>query len=195
VVSCCATYGDLDMSRVGKLPIKLPSGVTVDIKGNDVTVKGPKGELRRSFDAAMSITMSEGSLVVTPPGEQSRYGAVHGLTRALLANMVEGVSKGFERALEVVGVGYRVQKAGDKLVLQSGFTHPVEVVPPPGISFVVEGTNRVKVMGVDKELVGDVAAKLRAIRKCDSYKGKGIKYAGEKIRLKPGKAGRAAAKK
>jgi large subunit ribosomal protein L6 len=183
------------MSRVGKLPIKLPSGVTVDIKGNEVTVKGPKGELRRSFDAAMSITMSEGSLVVTPPGDQSRYGAVHGLTRALLANMVEGVSKGFERALEVVGVGYRVQKAGDKLVLQSGFTHPIEVVPPPGISFVVEGTNRVKVLGVDKELVGDVAAKLRAIRKCDSYKGKGIKYAGEKIRLKPGKAGRAAAKK
>lgn len=183
------------MSRVGKLPIKLPSGVTVDIKGNEVTVKGPKGELRRSFDAAMSITMSEGSLVVTPPGDQSRYAAVHGLTRALLANMVEGVSKGFERMLEVVGVGYRVQKAGDKLVLQSGFTHPVEVVPPPGISFVVEGTNRVKVVGVDKELVGDVAAKLRAIRKCDSYKGKGIKYAGEKIRLKPGKAGRAAAKK
>ncbi len=117
--------------------------------------------------------MSEGSLMVTPPAERSRYGAVHGLTRALLANMVEGVSKGFEKALEVVGVGYRVQKAGDKLVLQSGFTHPVEVVPPPGISFVVEGTNRVKVVGVDKQLVGDVAAKIRAIRKCDSYKGKG----------------------
>jgi large subunit ribosomal protein L6 len=195
VASCCATCGDLDMSRVGKLPIKLPSGVTVDIKGNEVTVKGPKGELQRSFDAAMSIALSEGSLVVTPPGDQTRYGAVHGLTRALLANMVEGVSKGFERALEVVGVGYRVQKVGDKLVLQSGFTHPVEVVPPPGISFVVEGTNRVKVVGVDKQLVGDVAAKIRVIRKCDSYKGKGIKYAGEKIKLKPGKAGRAAAKK
>jgi large subunit ribosomal protein L6 len=170
------------MSRVGKRPIKLPPGVTVDIKGNEVTVKGPKGELRRSFDATMSISMNEGSLVVVPPGDQARYGAVHGLTQALLANMVEGV-------------GYRVQKAGDKLVLQSGFTHPVEVVPPLGVSFLVEGTNRVKVVGVDKELVGDVAAKLRAIRKCDHYKGKGIKYVGEKIRLKPGKAGRAAAKK
>lgn len=183
------------MSRVGKLPIKVPAGVTVDIKGNEVTVKGPKGELRRSFDAAMSITNSEGTLVVTPPSDQVRYGAVHGLTRALLANMVEGVSKGFEKGLEVVGVGYRVQKAGDKLVLQSGFTHPVEVEPPAGVSFVVEGTNRVKVVGVDKELVGDVAAKLRDIRRCDHYKGKGIKYVGEKIRLKPGKAGRAATKK
>ena len=183
------------MSRVGNLPIKLPSGVTVDIKGNEVTVKGPKGELQRSFDSTMSITMNEGSLVVIPPGDQPRYGAVHGLTRALLANMVEGVSKGFEKALEVVGVGYRVQKVGDKLVLQAGFTHPVEVVPPPGVSFQVEGTNRVKVVGVDKQVVGDVAAKIRAIRKCDHYKGKGIKYAGEKIRIKPGKAGRAAAKK
>jgi large subunit ribosomal protein L6 len=183
------------MSRVGKLPIKVPRGVTVDINGNEVTVKGPKGELQRSFDPAMSITMKEDSLTVTPPSDLPRYGAVHGLTRALLANMVQGVSQGFEKALEVVGVGYRVQKAGEKLVLQSGFTHPVEVVPPPGVSFLVEGTNRLKVVGADKELVGDVAAKIRAIRKCDHYKGKGIKYAGEKIRLKPGKAGRAAAKK
>ena len=183
------------MSRVGKLPIKLPKGVSVDIKGNEVTVKGPKGELRRSFDPTMSITLHEGVLTVLPPGDQPRYGAMHGLTRALLANMVDGVNQGFEKALEVVGVGYRVQKAGEKLILQSGFTHPVEVAPPAGVSFVVEGTNRVKVVGVDKELVGDVAAKLRAIRKCDHYKGKGIKYAGEKIRLKPGKAGRAAAKK
>ncbi len=183
------------MSRVGKLPITVPKGVTVNIQGNQVTVKGPKGELERSFDPSMSVTLKEGVLTVTPPGDQPRYGAVHGLTRALLANMVQGVSQGFEKGLEVVGVGYRVQKAGEKLVLQSGFTHPVEVAPPAGVSFVVEGTNRVKVLGVDKELVGDVAAKLRAIRKCDHYKGKGIKYAGEKIRLKPGKAGRAAAKK
>ncbi len=183
------------MSRVGKLPIKVPKGVSVNINGNEVTVKGPKGELQRSFDPAMAVTMKEDSLTVTPPADLPRYGAVHGLTRALLANMVQGVSQGFEKSLEVVGVGYRVQKAGEKLVLQSGFTHPVEVVPPPGISFLVEGTNRMKVVGVDKELVGDVAAKIRAIRKCDHYKGKGIKYAGEKIRLKPGKAGRAAAKK
>lgn len=183
------------MSRVGKLPIAVPQGVSVSIEGSEVVVKGPKGELMRSFDPAMSITLKESVLTVSPPGELPRYGAVHGLTRALLANMVLGVSQGFEKGLEVVGVGYRVQKAGDKLVLQTGFTHPVEVVPPAGVSFVVEGANRVKVVGVDKELVGDVAAKLRAIRKCDHYKGKGIKYAGEKIRLKPGKAGRAAAKK
>lgn len=183
------------MSRIGKLPIVLPPGVTAEIRGNEVTIRGPKGELHRVFDSAMSIVLDNGKIVVTPIDEQGRSAAVHGLTRTLLANMVEGVHKGFEKALDVVGVGYRVQKAGDKLVLQVGFTHPVEVVPPAGVSFVVEGTNRVKVVGMDKELVGNVAAKLRAIRKCDSYKGKGIKYVGEKIRLKPGKAGRAAAKK
>lgn len=183
------------MSRVGKLPIEVPQGVSVDIRDNEVTVKGPRGELRRSFDPAMCISLKGGVLTVTPPGDQPRYGAVHGLTRALLANMVHGSSQGFEKALEVVGVGYRVQKVGEKVVLQTGFSHPVEVSPPTGVSFVVEGTNRVKVVGADKELVGDVAAKLRAIRKCDRYKGKGIKYVGEKIRLKPGKAGRAAAKK
>ncbi len=183
------------MSRVGKLPIKVPEVVAVEIKGNEVTVKGPKGELRRAFDPCMSITLAEGILTVAPPGDQPRYGAVYGLTRALLANMVQGVDQGFEKALELVGVGYRVQKTGEKLVLQCGFSHPVEVAPPAGVSFVVDSPTRVKVVGIDKELVGDVAAKLRAIRKCDRYKGKGIKYLGEKIRLKPGKAGRAAAKK
>jgi large subunit ribosomal protein L6 len=182
------------MSRVGKLPIRLPSGVAVEIKEEEVVVKGPKGELWRSFDRAMSIALEGGEVVVAPKGN-SGSGALHGLTRSLLANMVDGVSKGYEKLLEVVGVGYRAQKAGEKLVLQVGFTHPVEVTPPAGISFSVEGTNRIKVAGIDKEAVGEAAAKLRAIRPCDSYKGKGVRYVGETLRLKPGKAGRAAAKK
>jgi large subunit ribosomal protein L6 len=183
------------MSRVGRSPISLPAGVTAVIEGTDVSVKGPKGEARRSFDSRMIIAVKEGNLVVTPSEEDGGSDAVHGLTRALLANMVEGVSKGFEKTLEISGVGYRAQKSGDKLVLQAGFTHPVEMNPPSGVTFQVEGVNRIKVVGTDKEIVGEVAAKIRAVRPCDSYKGKGIKYMGEKIRLKPGKAGRAAAKK
>lgn len=182
------------MSRVGKLPIRLPAGVAVETKGDEVTVKGPKGELHRSFDPAMSIVVEEGNVLVTPTGGDD-CGALHGLTRSLLANMVEGVSRGYERLLEVVGVGYRAQKVGEKLVLQVGYTHPVEVSPSSGISFAVEGTNRIKVMGIDKESVGEATAKIRAIRPCDSYKGKGVRYVGETMRLKPGKAGRAAAKK
>jgi large subunit ribosomal protein L6 len=183
------------MSRVGRLPIALPAGVTVVIDGTDVSVKGPKGEARRLFDSRMTIVRREDSLLVTPADEDGGSDAVYGLTRALLANMVEGASKGFEKTLEIIGVGYRAQKSGDKVVLQAGFTHPVEITPPSGIAFQVEGVNRIKVVGTDKELVGEVAAKIRAVRPCDSYKGKGIKYMGEKIRLKPGKAGRAAAKK
>jgi large subunit ribosomal protein L6 len=182
------------MSRVGRLPIHLPSDVVVEIKGNEVTAKGPKGELCRSFDPAMSIVLKDNDLLVSPSSGED-HGARHGLTRALLANMVEGVSKGFERLLEVIGVGYRAQKVGEKLVLQVGYTHPVEMSAPSGIDFVVEGANRVRVLGIDKELVGEVAAQIRAIRRCDSYKGKGIRYVGETLRLKPGKAGRAAAKK
>ncbi len=183
------------MSRVGRLPIPLPSGVTAVIDGTNVSVKGPKGEASRSFDRRMNISLKEGSLLVSPKEGNDGNGAVYGLTRALLSNMVEGVSKGFEKTLEVQGVGYRAQKSGDKLVVQAGFTHPVEVVPPAGVSFQVEGANRIKVTGTDKERVGEVAAKIRAIHPCDSYKGKGIKYLGERTRLKPGKAGRAAAKK
>ncbi|MBM4443896.1 MAG: 50S ribosomal protein L6 [Chloroflexi bacterium] len=182
------------MSRVGKLPIDLPPGVAVEIRENEVTVKGPKGELCRSFDPKMSIALEGGALVVST-GSRDGLGALHGLTRSLLANMVDGVSKGYEKLLEVVGVGYRAQKVGEKLVLQVGFTHPVEVSPASGISFSVEGTNRIKVAGIDKEAVGEAAAKIRAIRRCDSYKGKGVKYVGETLRLKAGKAGRAAAKK
>lgn len=183
------------MSRVGQRPVPLPQGITVDIQKNEVTVKGPKGELHRSFHAAMSITLKDGSLVVSRPNDQKMYRALHGLTRSLLANMVEGVDKGFERFLEIVGVGYRVQSVGDKIVLQVGYTHPVEVSPPPGISVTAEGPNRVRVFGIDKEAVGRVAARIRRIHPPDAYKGKGIRYFGEQVRLKPGKAGRAVGKK
>ncbi len=183
------------MSRVGQSPIPLPQEVTVAVRKGSVTVKGPKGELRRSFHPAMSIAAKDDYLVVSRPNDQKMYRALHGLTRSLLANMVEGVHKGFERYLDVVGVGYRAQTAGDKISLQVGFTHSVEVSAPPGISLTVEGANRIKVFGIDKELVGRVAASIRAIRPPDAYKGKGIRYSGEQVRLKPGKAGRAAGKK
>lgn len=183
------------MSRVGRLPIPLPQGVAVDIRGSEVAVKGPKGELHRSFHPAMTITLSDDNLIVSRPSDQRPYRALHGLTRSLLANMVEGVDKGFEKVLDIVGVGYRAQKSGDKLVLQVGYSHAVEISPPLGIELLTEGANRIRVLGIDKELVGDVAAKIRAVRPPDAYKGKGIRYSGERIRLKAGKAGRAIGKK
>ena len=163
------------MSRVGRMPITVPQGVVVDIKKDGVTVTGPKGELCRRFNPDMSITLNDNNLI----------------TRSLLANMVEGVAGGFEKNLEIVGVGYRVEKAGDGLVIRVGFSHSVEVSPLPGVSLAVEGTNRIKVMGIDKEVVGEMAAEIRAIRPPDAYKGKGIRYAGELVRLKAGKAGKA----
>jgi len=183
------------MSRIGNLPIPVPQGVTVDIKKNEVIVKGPKGELYRSFHPAMSIVLDDGKITVSRPSDQKVYRAVHGLTRSLLANMVEGVDKGFEKVLDIVGVGYRVQQSGDKLVLQVGYTNTIEIAPPAGVSLTAEGTNRIKVTGINKELVGEMAARIRAVRPPDSYKGKGIRYSGEKIRLKPGKAGKAIGKK
>ena len=182
------------MSRVGRMPIPLPPGVSVNIKKNEVTVKGPKGELHRSFHPVMSIALKDGNLVVSRPSDQKFHLALHGLTRSLLANMVKGVEGGFEKVLEVVGVGYRAQKVDDKLVLQVGYTHTVEILPPQGISLLIEGTNRIKVFGIDKQLVGEVAARIRAVHPPDRYKGKGIRYLGERIRLKPGKAGKAVGK-
>ena len=178
------------MSRIGKMPIPVPQGVEVSIKGSEVRVKGPQGELSRSFNPAMSISLNDNSIIVSRPSDNRIHRSLHGLTRSLLANMVEGVSKGFKKELETVGVGYRAQKVGEKVVLQVGYSHPVEVMPPPGVLVEVIGTNRISVQGIDKELVGDVAAKIRAIRPPDSYKGKGIRYAGERIRLKPGKSGK-----
>jgi len=183
------------MSRIGKLPIPVPQGVSVDIQGSNITVKGPKGELHRSFHPAISITLEDGHILVTRPSDQKIYRALHGLTRSLISNMVQGVDKGFEKILDIVGVGYRVQQSGEKLVLQIGYAHPVEIPSTPGISISAEGVNRIKVQGIDKELVGNVASKIRAIRPPDSYKGKGIRYSGEIIRLKAGKAGKAIGKK
>jgi large subunit ribosomal protein L6 len=183
------------MSRVGNRPINVPKGVDVSIKGNEVTVKGPKGQLSRSFLKDMSISLNDGILTVSRPTDNRRHRSLHGLTRSLLANMVEGVSQGFKKSLELYGVGYRAAKSGEKLVLQVGYTKPVEFIPPTGISLVTEGPTQISVLGIDKELVGGVAAKIRAVKPPDSYLGKGIKYAGERVRRKAGKAGKVGRKK
>ena len=179
------------MSRVGKMPIAVPQGVSVTIEASDVAVAGPRGELRRQFSPDMQITLTDDTLAVSRPSDDRIHRSLHGLTRSLLANMVEGVTNGFERTLDIVGVGYRAQKTGDNLVINVGFSHPVEVTPLPGVTLSVEGNNRVKVSGIDKEVVGEMAARIRAIRPPDSYKGKGIRYGGEVVRLKAGKAGKA----
>lgn len=179
------------MSRVGRMPIAVPLGVVVSIKEGEVTVTGTKGELCRRFNSDMSITLDNNSLIVKCPSDSRRHRSLHGLTRSLLANMVEGVTNGFEKTLEVVGVGYRAEKAGDRLILRVGFSHLVEVSPLPGVLLTVDGTNRIKVTGIDKEVVGQMAAEIRAIRPPDAYKGKGIRYQGEVVRLKAGKAGKA----
>ncbi len=176
------------MSRIGKSPITVPQGVAVTIKDNEVTVKGPKGELNRRFNPDMAIALQEGKLIVSRPSDSKTHRSLHGLTRTLLANMVEGVTKGYQKDLDIVGAGYRVEKIGDNLVLRVGFSQKKEVSPVPGITLATEGATKIKVIGIDKELVGEVAAKIRAIRIADPYKGKGIRYAGEVIHLKAGKA-------
>ena len=183
------------MSRIGKLPITVPSGVTVNIAGANVTVKGPKGELKRSMPAEMGIKLEGTTLTVTRPSDNKKHRAFHGLTRTLLANMVQGVSKGFEKNLEIVGVGYRAEKTGDKLNLRLGYSHQVEVAPIPGTTLSVEANTKIKVSGINKEDVGEMAAEIRALRVPDHYKGKGIRYAGEKVHLKPGKAGKVVGRK
>ncbi len=183
------------MSRIGRMPIPIPSGVTVTIKDNDITVKGPRGELKRSFHPDMSVSLKDNVLTVSRPSDERMQRALHGLTRSLLANMVLGVTKGFEKNLEIVGVGYRAEKAGEKLVLRVGLSHPLEVTPLPGVSLAVEGANRIKITGIDKEAVGENAAEIRALRLPDVYKGKGIRYAGEVVHLKAGKAGKVIGKK
>ena len=182
------------MSRVGRLPIPLPKDVVVKIENGEVIVKGPKGELRRGLGSDISISMEKNTLVVARANDERDVRARHGLMRALVFNMVTGVTKGYEKGIDIVGVGYKVQKTGDKIVFNVGYSHPVEVTPAAGISFAVEGTTKLKISGIDKEAVGLMAAKIKAIKPHDAYKGKGLRYTGEKIKLKAGKAGKAVGK-
>ena len=178
------------MSRIGRMPIALPEGVEVTQDGNRLTVKGPLGTLEREIHPEMKLERENGQLQVVRPSDQPRHRALHGLTRTLVANMVTGVTTGFTRALEISGVGYRAQLQGQKLVLALGYSHPVEVDPPAGIEFRVETPTKLAVFGADKELVGQTAAYIRSRRKPEPYKGKGIRYAGEHILRKAGKAGK-----
>jgi large subunit ribosomal protein L6 len=178
------------MSRIGKAPIPLPDKVSVSLNGLAVTVKGPKGELSRTLPDGVQISQDGNTLVVSPSSETRRSRERHGLCRTLVANMVEGVSQGYTRKLEIVGVGYRAAVQGKKLVVSAGYSHQVEMVPPDGVSFAVEGNTTVLVSGANKELVGNEAAKVRAIRPPEPYKGKGIKYEGEYILRKAGKTGK-----
>lgn len=179
------------MSRIGRMPVMIPKGVDVVVKGSSVRVKGPKGEMSHTFPAAMTIMVDEGVVQVGRPSDESIHRALHGMTRALINNMVVGVSNGFEKILEVNGVGYRAEMNGKNLVLNVGYSHPVVVEPAEGISFEVDTrTRQIKVLGYDKQQIGQVAADIRKIRPPEPYKGKGIKYLDEKIRRKAGKAGK-----
>ena len=179
------------MSRIGRLPIAIPAGVVVKIgEGNLVTVKGPKGTLERKLSADMNIAIEDGHVVVSRPSDLKRFRELHGLTRTLIANMIEGVTKGFEKTLEINGVGYRAAKQGKKLVLTLGYSHLVEMMDPEGIETVVEGQNKIIVKGISKEKVGQFAAEIRTKRPPEPYKGKGIKYDYEHIRRKVGKTGK-----
>jgi large subunit ribosomal protein L6 len=183
------------MSRIGRLPIPVPSGVDVTIDGRQVTVTGPKGTLSRALHPDMTISREDGTLVVTRPTEQKTHKQLHGLTRTLVNNMVVGVTDGYRKGLEITGVGYRAALSGRKLQLNLGYSHQIEIDPPEGITFEVENPTRLAVVGIDKELVGQIAAKVRATRKPEPYKGKGVRYAGEYIRRKAGKAGKIGGKK
>lgn len=176
------------MSRIGKAPIVVPSGVTVNIDGAKVSVKGPKGQLDRQFVAEMSFKHEDGKIQVLRKSEDRTTRSLHGLSRTLLANMIKGVTDGFDRNLEIVGVGYRAAMEGKKLVMQLGYSHPVEITPPDGLNIVVGKNNVITVSGIDKQAVGDLASFIREKRPPEVYKGKGIKYAGEVIRRKAGKA-------
>jgi large subunit ribosomal protein L6 len=178
------------MSRVGKKPIELPTGVTLTLDNSTVTVKGPKGELTRTFNPEIGITVEENVVTITRPSEAKEHRALHGTTRAVIANMVEGVSNGFVRNLELIGVGYRAQKQGNKLILNVGYSHPVEIEPEAGLEIDVPANTKITVRGTDKERVGALAANIRDVRPPEPYKGKGIRYEGEFVRRKEGKTGK-----
>jgi large subunit ribosomal protein L6 len=177
------------MSRIGRKPIPVPGEVSVTIDGADIRVKGPKGELQRRIRPEIAVEQEEGQLLVKRPSDSKEHRALHGLTRALVANMVEGVTNGYRRTLEIVGVGYRAEKKGNTLVLNVGYSHQVQYPEPAGISLTTTGPTVVVVEGIDKEKVGQVAAEIRAVRPPEPYKGKGIRYQGEQVRRKAGKAG------
>jgi large subunit ribosomal protein L6 len=178
------------MSRIGRMPVSVPSGVTVTIDGREVTVTGPKGTLQHNVAAPIDVSQSDGVLTVTRPNDEGQVRALHGLSRTLIANMITGVTEGYRKTLEIVGVGYRVQARGQDLEFSLGFSHPVTVAPPDGISFRVEAPTRFVVEGIDKQQVGETAANIRKLRKPDPYKGKGVRYQGEQVRRKVGKAGK-----
>jgi large subunit ribosomal protein L6 len=183
------------VSRIGRLPVQIPSGVKVDLQGSTVTVKGPKGEMHRTFSNQIGIALESDQLIITRQSDQPAERALHGTTRALLANMVQGVSQGFQVVLEVEGVGYRAEMEGKNLALYVGYSHPVKIEPPEGISFGADPkTRQLTVMGFDKEQVGQIAANIRKVRPPEPYHGKGLHYLGEHIRRKAGKAGKGAAK-
>ncbi|MEY3587297.1 50S ribosomal protein L6 [Aquiluna borgnonia] len=178
------------MSRIGKMPIPLPAGVTVAINGQDVLVKGPKGELSLTVSEPIKVTLDENTVIVSRPDDEAKSKSLHGLTRTLIANNVHGVSTGFRKALDIVGTGYRAASKGENIELALGFSHPVVVTPPAGITLSVEGNNKIVVTGTSKQAVGEVAANIRKLRKPEPYKGKGVRYEGEKVRRKAGKSGK-----
>jgi large subunit ribosomal protein L6 len=183
------------MSRIGRRPIAIPAGVQIELDGPRITVRGPKGELQRTLPREIAVRVDDGQVVVERPSEAKPHRELHGLTRTLVANMVEGVTNGYRKTLEISGVGYRAQKIGEKLQLNLGYSHPVDLDAPSGISFEVESPTRLSVVGIDKELVGQVAAEVRGTRKPEPYKGKGVRYLGEQIRRKAGKTGKIGGKK
>ena len=178
------------MSRIGKLPIPLPAGVTVAIDGQNVSVKGPKGELALTISEPIKVTLEDNSVIVSRPDDEAKSKSLHGLSRTLIANNVHGVSTGFTKTLEIIGTGYRAAAKGSNIELALGFSHPVVIEPPKGITLTVEGNTKIIISGVDKQAVGEVAANIRKLRKPEPYKGKGVRYAGEVVRRKAGKAGK-----